>query len=70
MNHTDPVLQRLAQLPSRAPSDVTSARILEVAARRLQPRAVHLAWTLAVVGSVVVYLSWALHFVAGLSNSG
>ena len=70
MNHTDPVLQRLAQLPSRGPSDVTSARILELAARRLRPRAVHLAWTLAVVGSVVVYLSWALHFVSGLSNSG
>jgi hypothetical protein len=70
MNHTDPVLQRLAQLAPRAPSDATSARIFELASMRLRPRAVHLAWSVAVAGSVVIYLSWALHFVSRLSGSG
>ena len=70
MNYTDPVLQRLAQLPPRAPSDATSARIFELAKMKLQPRAMPLAWSLAIIGTVVIYLSWALHFVSRLSNPG
>jgi hypothetical protein len=33
-----------------------------VAHARLRARRVHPAWTLTVAVSVIVYLSWALHF--------
>ena len=70
MNRTDPVLQRIAQLPTHAPSDATSARICALSAMKLRPHAVHPAFSWVVIGTVVLYLSWALQFVARWTHSG
>jgi hypothetical protein len=63
MNYVDPVISRLSELTPLAPSEKISCRIRTAALRRLQPRRVHPIWSVAVIGSVVCYLGWALRFV-------
>jgi len=66
MNERDPLLERLAALPSPEPSAALTASLRAAAHERLRPRPVHRAWTFALVASALTYLGWALRFAAGL----
>jgi NO-binding membrane sensor protein with MHYT domain len=69
MNHTNPVLVRLSELPCVEPRAELTARIRAAALPKLELRKVHPLWSLAVAASVVGYLCWAVHFVAVISHS-
>jgi hypothetical protein len=66
MTEPDPLLARLAALPSLAPPAELSQRITRAGHARLVPAGVHPALGLAVAACVLTYLGWALHFTSQL----
>jgi hypothetical protein len=66
MNERDRVRQGLSELPLLAPSADLSKKLRVLAHARLVPQRVHLAWSVAVAASVVVYLGWALLYTSQL----
>ncbi len=67
MTRPDPVLVRLAALPAlEPPSQELSERLRAAAHARLRARRVHPAWALMIALSVVLYLTWAVHFASEL----
>jgi hypothetical protein len=66
MTRPDPVLVCLAGLPPPEPAPPLSPDLRALAHARLRARRVHPAWTLTVAVSVLVYLTWAVHFASGL----
>ncbi len=68
MNHSEPVLVRLSELPGIEPKSELTARIRAAALPMLELRKLHPFWSLAVVASVMGYLCWAVHFVVVISH--
>jgi hypothetical protein len=67
MSAGDPVLMRLAQLPSREPSATLASNLRTRGHARLRARPLPRVWAIAVAVAVVSYLGWALRFVSGLT---
>jgi len=68
MTPSDPLLERLWELPVEPLDPVLSRRIQVAALQVLRPRPVHPVWVVAIVASVVCYLGWAFIFTTALSN--
>lgn len=66
MTESDPVLRGLAQLPLVAPPAALSQKLRATGHARLVPTQVHPAWSVALAGSVLVYLGWALLYTSQL----
>ncbi len=66
MNEHDAVFSRLSELERDELPLELSARVRERALARLGARPIGRVWTLAVAGTVVGYLGWALHFASQL----
>jgi len=70
MTQSDPVLEGLSKLPVLPPSVSVSARIKAMTSRRLEPRPLCALWAVAIAGSALCYLAWALQFVTALARHG
>jgi hypothetical protein len=66
MTIPDRVFARLAELATAELPAEFSASLRVAAHARLRPRRVHRGWTVLIVATVVVYLSWALQFSSSL----
>lgn len=66
MTEPDPLLARLAALPSLQPPAPLSQKLTRAGHARLVPAKVHPVFSLAVAASVLCYLGWALHFTSRL----
>lgn len=64
----DPILTRVAALPS-VPVPTELSRSIRVAAQsKLRPRPLHPIWSIAVAGTTLSYLTSALYFVSRLQG--
>jgi len=70
MTQSDSVLEGLSKLPVLPPSGSVSARIKTMTSRRLAPRPLNPLWAVAIAGSALCYLAWALQFVSALVRHG
>jgi hypothetical protein len=66
MTERDPLLARLAALPSLSPPAELSQKLTRAGHARLVPAKVHPAFSVAVAACVLTYLGWALHFTSQL----